>query len=344
VRLFHPTILAIKIQLLVFWVFFQLPFAMDRPLEKPQSSPVLVNQPMQRNAIATNTIFRSEDGGQSWQDISEGLPVNLPEDDIDRDGFLANEQGIYLRIGNGMYHSKPKSTAPFWEQETAPVNRNSIVPGQAGMLAFNYGGKFLQKMNGTNFWLPIYSDFPAKSVRTVFETGNNVFIGCDRGLFKYNDREKSWRRVYDGGWVMKLVASNGVLLATSQTGIIRSTDAGENWVNVINEGGVGIAIEKIKGGFAAISCNTETESRRVRTSYDGGKTWQPIDAGLPASLFIASITEVGPYMFCGHPAGVYRSSDQGKTWQLLLPAIPDKVFNLVVSGRVLYAIPRSAGC
>jgi photosystem II stability/assembly factor-like uncharacterized protein len=143
---------------------------------------------------------------------------------------------------------------------------------------------------------------------------------------------------------MKFVESNGVLLATSQRGIIRSTDGGENWDRVISEGGVGIAIESIKGGFAAITYNTTSETRRVRTSYDGGKTWQAIDAGIPASLSIASIIQVGKNFFCGHPKGIYRSSNKGKTWKLLLPAIEGKVFNLSVSGNVIYAIPRSGGC
>ncbi|MCF0072701.1 hypothetical protein LZD49_19630 [Dyadobacter sp. CY261] len=74
------------------------------------------------------------------------------------------------------------------------------------------------------------------------KTGDTVFIGCDKGIFKSDDSGKTWKQVYDGGWVMKLVESNGVLMATSQRGIIRSIDDGENWVNVINEGGVGIAI------------------------------------------------------------------------------------------------------
>jgi photosystem II stability/assembly factor-like uncharacterized protein len=143
---------------------------------------------------------------------------------------------------------------------------------------------------------------------------------------------------------MKLVESNGVLLATSQGGILRSTDDGETWDLVISEGGVGIAVERIKGGFAAITYNTESETRRVRTSYDGGKTWQPIDAGLPANLSMTSIIQVGEYFFCGHPAGIFRSSDKGKTWKLVLPSIENKVFNLSVSGNVIYALPRIGGC
>jgi photosystem II stability/assembly factor-like uncharacterized protein len=127
-------------------------------------------------------------------------------------------------------------------------------------------------------------------------------------------------------------------------GILRSADAGENWDWVINEGGVGIAVESIRGGFAAITYNTASKTRRVRTSYDGGKTWQPIDAGLPVQDSIASIIEVGEYFFCGHPTGIFRSLDQGKTWKLVLPSIENKVFNLSVSGNVIYAIPREGGC
>ena len=143
---------------------------------------------------------------------------------------------------------------------------------------------------------------------------------------------------------MKMAESNGVLMATRQKGILRSTDDGENWDCVLNEGGVGIAVERIKDGFAAITYSTELKVRRVRTSYDGGKTWQPIDAGLPADLRTASIIQVGEYFFCGHPAGIFRSSDKGKTWKLLLPSIENKIFNLSVSGNVIYAIPRAGGC
>lgn len=336
-----------KIHNLAFLLLFQFSFAIDQALEFPQSSslPDSKQKQIRDQAGAANIIFKSADGGQTWQDISEGLPENLTEDGIPRDGFLANDNGIYLRAGNSIYQSKPNSTAPFWEKEIFPDEHSSIAPGKTGMLAYNYGGQFLQRINGTSVWSPTYTNFPGKGVRTVFETaGGTVFIGANSGFSKSTDGGETWKHFHTGGWVMTFVESNGVLLATSQSGIIRSTDDGENWVNVISEGGVGIAVERIKGGFAAITCNTESETRRVRTSYDGGKTWQPIDAGFPASLYIASITEVGEYMFCGHPAGIYRSSDKGKTWQLLLPAIQDKVFNLFVSGNVIYAIPRGGGC
>jgi photosystem II stability/assembly factor-like uncharacterized protein len=332
---------------LAFLLFFQFSLAFDQALEFPQSSPLPDSQQKQKSdkAGATNIIFKSTDGGQTWQDISEGLPENLQEDDFERDGFFANDNGLYLRAGNGIYHSEPNSTAPFWQKEIIPDKQGSIAPGKTGIFAYNYAGQFLQKINGTSVWSPVFTYLQENEVRTVFETaGGTVFIGSDNGLFKSTNSGKTWKQVHNGGWVMKLVESNGVLLATSGGGILRSTDDGENWNWVISEGGVGIAVERIDGGFAAISCNTSTQSRRIHISLDRGKTWKTIDEGLQPSLLISSIKQMGDYLLCGHPDGIFRSSDMGKTWKLILPSIGSKVFNVSVSGKVIYAIPRNGGC
>src|SRR6201996_9260919 len=62
-------------------------------------------------------VFRSADGGQTWQDISEGLPENLRREGVRSDGFFANDSGLYVRAGNGVYHSGPNSTTSFWTKD-----------------------------------------------------------------------------------------------------------------------------------------------------------------------------------------------------------------------------------
>lgn len=291
-----------------------------------------------------NIILRSADGGQTWQDISQGLPENL-KDDLWTDDFFADESGLHLRAYNdGIYHSKPASTAPFWDKESSPHKQGSLAPGKTGIFAYDNDGHFLQKINGASVWSPIYPNFQKGPVSAFFETSRGtIFISSLNDLFKSTNRGKTWNPVRTGR-IFKLAESNGVLMAAGGNGILRSTDDGESWNCVLNEGGVGIAVERIKDGFAAIVANTQSMSRTVRTSYDGGQTWQPIDAGLPADLSIASIIQVGEYFFCGHPAGIFRSSDKGKTWKLIHPSIENKVFNLFVSGDVIYAIPLGAGC
>jgi len=283
-----------KIYSLSFLLLFLLSF--DNALsELPASGVNTANQEASDNVRhkVVKIIFRSNDGGQTWVDISEGLPENLG-DDFAGDSFSANDKGVYLRAGDGIYHSKPNSTAPFWNKES--------LDGKKMNNALGYG---------------------------IVTLADSVFTGAEAGVAKPTG---------------KLIESNGVILATSQKGIIRSTDGGKTWNLVIGEGGVGIFLERVKGGFAAITYNAMSNTRRVRTSYDGGKTWQAIDAGLPPSLSITSIIQVGDDFFCGHPSGIFKSSDKGKIWKLILPSVDDKVFNLSASGNVIYAMPRPGGC
>ena len=307
---------------------------------------------------ATNIIFQSKDGGQTWQDISKDLPVNeQPED------FFAGESDVYLRVQDELYRSKSNLENPVWQNEnTLDLRNTSIAFNRSGVIAFNYEGQIFQKTSSGS-WLPIYTNFKKHLVRTIFESSDGtLFIGCDFGLYKSADKGQSWKQVLNEGWVMDIVESEGVLIGSGQKGIMRSADNGEHWESVISEGGVGIAIERIDGGFAAITYNSKTQSRRIRISMDDGKTWTAIDGGLQPSMNISSIKQVGKYLLCGHPDGIFRSSDMGKTWNLvhasvdnalkpivyawsLAPSRDDRrVFKLYVSNNVLYAVARNAGC
>jgi len=323
-------------------------------------------------------IFRSTDGGQTWQDISAGLPENLKRTGVRRDGFFATDRGVYLRAGNGVYHSEANSTTSFWTKEIFPGEQLEIAPGRNGIFAYNFRGQFLQKINGTSEWSPMYTNFQEQAVRlnktidwmytnykekqvsSVFETtGGTVFIGSNNALYKSTNSGKTWKYVPIGGWVMKMAESNGVLLAASSQGILRSTDDGENWDRVISEGGAGIAVERIDGGFAAIVTNTITHTNTVKISLDNGKTWNDIGESLPpswnsslislipglqSSTDILSIKQMGKYLICGRSDGIFRSADMGKTWKkLVLPAIENYGFDLSVAGNVIYVIPNK-GC
>ena len=135
------------------------------------------------------------------------------------------------------------------------------------------------------------------------------------------------------------VAGNGVAPEPRLPALVPGEDT-----RISAEGGVGIDIERIEGGFAAITYNTESKTRRVRISLDYGKTWNAIDAGLKPSDAISSIRQCGKHLVCGHPDGIFRSSDMGKTWKMVQPGVHNKVFNLYTSGNILFAVTRNSGC
>src|SRR6186997_2041483 len=118
-----------------------------------------------------NIVFKSTDGGQTWQDISKGLPENLQKDSIRGNSFFANDKGLFLRVGDGLYHSTPNATAPFWTKAFFPDEDSSIAPGKSGIF---YWGVNLKKTNGTSVWSPIFKNFQETRIRSVFETAGGA--------------------------------------------------------------------------------------------------------------------------------------------------------------------------
>lgn len=304
-------------------------------------------------------VFKSTDGGQTWQDISKGLPENLQEED---NSFFANDKGLFVRVGNELYYNTPKATTPFWTREIFPQKYSSTDSVRFESAANHYWGVNLKRTNGASIWSPKFADIQNTRMRSVFETaGGAVFILTAAGLYKTADNGKTWKCVHTEGMDGNMTERDGVLVAVSMRRIIRSTDNGETWMEVINKDAVTFDVKQIKGGFAAITASTESGTRTLRTSYDGGKTWQSTDAGLQdkaaidaiwknwddrphLQTFTTSITQVGDNLICAHAHGIYRSTDKGKTWKLLLPSVEDKVFNVFVSGGVIYAIAGKGGC
>jgi len=214
--------------------------------------------------------------------------------------------------------------------------------------------------------VPDVRNFRDARIGTNFETASGtIFIGTNKGHYKTANDGKTWKHVHAGGAVGHLAESNGVLMAISNRRIIRSTDNGESWALAISEDSVVFDVKQIKGGFAAITSNSETntpKTSRLSTSYDGGITWHPIDASDKVLIdsigrtwntrpsvkaFTTDVTQIGENLFSAHPKGIFRSSDKGKTWSLILPSVKDKVLVQLISGNVIYviyAIPGKGGC
>ena len=76
-----------------------LPFAFssNRALESAQSSdfPGWVQSQETGSEGAANIVFKSVDGGATWQDISKGLPENLRKEGIRGDSIFANDKGLF---------------------------------------------------------------------------------------------------------------------------------------------------------------------------------------------------------------------------------------------------------
>lgn len=331
-----------------------------------------------KSSAIANIIYKSTDGGQTWHNISEGLPDKLQREGVwSNSSLLENENGLYLRKGNGIYHNESNSTTPLWSKEVFTGRQRNIIPIKNGILAYDIRGQFVKKIEGSNVWSPMYTNFQEqavrldktidwmyktykeKEVRTVFVTATGtVLIGSSNSLFRSTNGGTTWSQLHVGDGRMKIIEANGVLLSTSKNGILRSTDDGLTWDRLLTDGGLSTAVESIGGGFAALVYNTTIQTNSIHVSMDSGKTWKVIGEELQPSwsgLFmrkmgllktsdIISIKQMGKYLICGRADGIFRSADKGKTWEkLALPAVENLGFNLSVSGNTIYVMPGK-GC
>ena len=151
-------------------------------------------------AEARNIVFRSTDGGRTWQDISAGLPSHVLEAGVDGNSFLANDKGLFLKLGDELFHSAPNASGKFWNKEVLPKATGTCDSSKSGNAASNYWGINLQLRNGESIWSPMFDYAQEPRIRSAFETEEGVvFIGLAEGIFKSDDRGKSWKHVYNIG-------------------------------------------------------------------------------------------------------------------------------------------------
>lgn len=213
--------------------------------------------------------------------------------------------------------------------------------------------------------MPLTNTLKDKTVRTVLETADGaLFVGCDSGIFKSTNNGQTWKQVFEEGIVLNIVEMGGVLIGGSVNGVLRSTDGGEHWNYALNEnilakktGLIGNQFVTILGTTDATKLIPEGVTHRLRASDDGGKTWHRLeralfpvqgaydmDERLSQVKDLYDIIQAGEYLFCSFDAGIFRSSDQGKTWEPVFPTNGQVSFNFAVSGQVIYAVQKSAGC
>ena len=113
------------------------------------------------------------------------------------------------------------------------------------------------------------------------------------------------------------------LYAATDAGVYVSADAAQHWSAVPGlppDGYTAIAFD-LK---AAQTIYVGTMHHGVLTSTNGGASWSPAQAGLPANATINSLAfdSTTHQLWAATDMGVFRSPDSGKSWQVLNIGLP----------------------
>ena len=226
-------------------------------------------------------LYKSSDNCNTWQAVDLGTPINnvraitiTPYDDI----YVSTE---YI-FGSSMDLAVYKST--------------------------DSGSTWIRTGGGLN----------AVYLTSMVNSNGYIFVGSEGyGIFRSTNEGGNWVRVFgepgtSGAYIMSLaVNSEGHIFAGNTLGILKSTDAGDNW-------------EQLNVGHSYIGCISIGSNDNILASYqsgiirstNNGSSWSTIATG----LYILSVYSApNGFIFFPDVGSFKRSTNNGASWTTVMP-------------------------
>jgi photosystem II stability/assembly factor-like uncharacterized protein len=268
------------------------PFDISSPASSPAVAALAID-PLTPTTLYAGTghgIFRSVDGGTTWEEANAGLPeFSPPASALAIDPLTSTT--LYAGVGGRVFKSPDGGMT--WQDigitnlNIGPINALAIDPiTPTTVYAGGYGGGVFRSIDGEAAWDAVNTGLTNLNVSTLAIdplTPTTLYATTDGGLFKSTDGGTTWGETGLGdasGKAFAIDPSTPTILYARTFDLVR---------------GVGLS-----------------------KSLDGGATWQAADAGLDnhtvSTLVIDPLTSTTLYAGT-FDNGVFRSLDGGATWQ-----------------------------
>jgi photosystem II stability/assembly factor-like uncharacterized protein len=299
------------------------------PLPKTGSSAdvpfqLLFTQAGHTIAVASSGLFRSTDGGVTWNPANTGLPSTRFLDNMGRDSAT----GALYMAGPQMFKSTDDGQS--WTQLTASGLPSLGAFGMAAGSGFVFGfdissggtaGIQRSSNDGSSF-----SDFSTglgeSELTAVLPLAPSLFLAATRNHGFFTSSGTSWSLASNGlnaVAVFSLAVGGSQAFAGSVGAVFRSLDGGASWTAVgaglPDEPVTAMAVDPSGSGlvFAGL-----TQFKGIFASGNGGASFTTSSTGL------GSTSEVRQFLFdprdpaalwAATATGPFRSADHGGSWQ-----------------------------
>ncbi|MBN1956421.1 MAG: protein kinase [Anaerolineae bacterium] len=280
---------------------------------------------------ATNQgIYRSGDGGESWELRSVGLGDDGERVITSLAVDPANPQTIFAGTwGYGILRSTDGGLR--WSRLTDPLGSDLLAPGSlerqehplilAGGFSFSYVGEEASEVS------PAAWQRTAVRCLAVNPANSGDIVACiddGYGLYQSADGGASWSRlaVGAGSPLAYVFASDRVRYASfgswhERGGFYRSSDGGETWSEigaaVFERAVIAAAVHPADPDVVLVG----TAGDGLYRTIDGGRSWARVSGNLGNEVFysIAFAPSAPDVVYAGGSEGLYGSSNGGSTWE-----------------------------
>lgn len=324
-----------------------------------------------------NGVFRSSNGGNTWTNVSFGLPKSSIQNlaVIGTTIFAGTIDGVYKSDNNGLTWIPANSgisgisiisfatdgaylfagsdgygifvtddNGTSWTQKNNGLGDlyiKEIEINSAGMYVGTYSGTYRSTTNG-NVW-NLCANNVVLTVATAFVSiGTTVYASDDNSyIYVTNDTGATWTQIGSGlPWsigVEDLFESAGTLFAATAVGIYKSADFGITWIPTNNSIIGNVNHWKLFKFNGKIF--TGTFGGGIYSTDDNGLTWVESNNGYIDSPVYDLVNHQNQLFAATWGGGIFTSTDQGITWSPSNSGITGYYVNeLFSSGNELYCV------
>ncbi|HEX2641666.1 MAG TPA: hypothetical protein VHU81_01645 [Thermoanaerobaculia bacterium] len=307
-----------------------------------RSVAVAPSRPATLYAITGTTLYRSDDGGATWTAGTKliAYAYDLAVDPRDPgtvylygyDVTVSRDGGATLqKIETGLPHGEFAATLPVWALVIRPDRPGTLYAGtyREGVYLSTTGGRRWRPaanagLDARRFdWIQTNPAVPAQL--DALSNGQ---------LFRSLDRGATWSRLNAGASTRNEVRVDArTLLRGTAGGLVRSTDDGRTWTEVLDSSIPPPEDDFYAGRSVRWIKNDPADPRIVYAraddyfvhhhgpgiayfvrSLDGGATWR----ALPAVFDVVEIEPGHPRtLYAAGPDHIYKSVNGGLTWKTL---------------------------
>ena len=299
---------------------------------------------------ALDGVFRSNDGGDSWKQISP--PGHADIHNIESIALDPKDPSV---VYAGTWHLpfKTADNGATWNRINKGLIDDSDVfsiivnsENPSIMFASACSGIYKSENAGTSFSKIQGIPFTARRTRVLKQDPSNpntVYAGTTEGLWKTTDLGKTWKRVSNPEVVVNDIMidprnSNRVLLATDRSGVLASDNGAASW-SASNHGYAhryvtSIVADKSDPKTVFVGVVNDREFGGVFVSHDGGLSWQQKSAGLGGRDVLTLQQAANGDLIAGTNKGIFLLARNGGDWAGINSVVIEKsTFRTVLKGK-----------
>jgi photosystem II stability/assembly factor-like uncharacterized protein len=288
-------------------------------------------------------IFKSTDGGVTWNSAGSGLPSPFLDNPNDLAIDPQSHGTLYAAVGNRVF--KSVDGAASWADSGAGLRPGAVVltvtvdPVQpANVFAGTTVGVF-RSLDGGASWSPAQQGMGRPPVvalavdpqahQTVYAAAQPVNPASPQGLFVSTDGGATWqaRPLATSNPAAACVtvspaADRAVFACGVGAGLFKSVDQGQHWSAVFQGqttstfAALAVAPSAPNTLYAGVAASSNV-GPPVYRSLTAGATWKPYSTGYAAAALSALAVDpaTAGTLYAGSPtSGVQKTTDDGATW------------------------------